>query len=224
MFYTVYKITNLINEKIYIGVHKTDDLNDSYMGSGLLIKHAISKYGIQNFVKEYIAIFNNPEEMFSMESELVNEELIKSGHSYNLKEGGSGGWDYVNSSEKNIYGLNGKTPDAIANLAKGLETQRYLRKNDPEWAARVHENQSIAAVNRNKKYGNGFKGKSHTEQTKAKLRKPRPASAGDKNSQFGTMWITNKILNKKILKTDPIPDGWMKGMTPKQLVTENKFR
>ena len=37
----VYQITNLINGKIYIGVHSTDDINDGYMGSGDLIKMAI---------------------------------------------------------------------------------------------------------------------------------------------------------------------------------------
>ena len=45
MFYTVYKITNLINNKIYVGVHITKNLNDSYMGSGVNIKRAIKKYG-----------------------------------------------------------------------------------------------------------------------------------------------------------------------------------
>jgi len=36
--YLVYQITNLINYKIYIGVHQTYDINDCYMGSGKLIK------------------------------------------------------------------------------------------------------------------------------------------------------------------------------------------
>ena len=67
MYYTVYKITNLINNKIYIGVHETIDLKDNYMGSGKLIKSAIKKYGIENFKKEYIAIFNEREKSYDLE-------------------------------------------------------------------------------------------------------------------------------------------------------------
>ena len=41
--YTVYKTTNLINGSIYIGVHKTSNINDTYIGSGKLLKSAIKK-------------------------------------------------------------------------------------------------------------------------------------------------------------------------------------
>lgn len=98
MFYLVYKITNVVNGKHYIGAHKTNDKNDGYMGSGVMIKNAIKKYGIENFIKEIMCECSSQEEMFAKEKELVRLDST----SYNLKYGGEGGWDYVNREKLNI--------------------------------------------------------------------------------------------------------------------------
>lgn len=60
-------------------------------------------------------------------------------------------------------------------------------------------------------------GKKHKQETKDKIgKKLSIAQAGSKNSQFGTMWITNGIQNKKVKKTvDFIPEGWYKGYSNK---------
>ena len=41
--FTIYKTTNLINGRFYVGMHKTNDLDDGYMGSGKMIQRAIKK-------------------------------------------------------------------------------------------------------------------------------------------------------------------------------------
>lgn len=88
--YLVYQITNLINNKIYIGIHSTYDLNDGYMGSGSYLKRAIKKYGIENFQKDILFDFDNPEEMILKESELVDRKFIARKDVYNIKLGGEG--------------------------------------------------------------------------------------------------------------------------------------
>lgn len=94
MYFTVYKITNKLNGRFYIGMHKTAYLNDGYMGSGKLIKHAIHKYGLENFSKEILFIFDNENDMKNKEKELVT--LTED--SYNLCDGGKGGFGYINRS------------------------------------------------------------------------------------------------------------------------------
>lgn len=89
MYYTIYKITNIINNKEYIGYHQTNDLDDGYMGSGKLIKRAIEKYGIENFSKEYIDIFNNREDAEALEALLVNEDYTLREDTYNICLGGN---------------------------------------------------------------------------------------------------------------------------------------
>lgn len=98
MLYIIYKTTNTVNGKIYIGVHRTADLNDGYMGSGKLLKRAIAKYGKSVFHKEIMFVFDTEESMLLKERELVNEDFLKRSDVYNLKLGGEGSWSYVNAT------------------------------------------------------------------------------------------------------------------------------
>lgn len=87
-FYYFYKITNTINGKFYYGVHETDNLNDGYMGSGIAIRKAYKKYGIENFQKEILNFFNNSEEMYAYEEKIVTNELVNNQQCYNMIIGG----------------------------------------------------------------------------------------------------------------------------------------
>jgi hypothetical protein len=95
--YLIYKITNTIDRKIYVGKHKTTDVDDNYMGSGKYIHRAISKYGIENFTKEILFQFDNEADMNAKEAEIVTEEFCLREDTYNIALGGKGGWDVTKS-------------------------------------------------------------------------------------------------------------------------------
>lgn len=92
MIYTLYKITNKTNGMIYVGYHKTTNIDDGYMGSGRAIKEAIENEGIDNFAKEIISYFDDECEMKQAEKNMVNKEFVGRGDTYNLKVGGHGGF------------------------------------------------------------------------------------------------------------------------------------
>lgn len=93
--YTVYKTTNSVNSKWYIGVHKTENPNDWYLGSGSAIKAAIKKYGRKKFHKEIIFITENKIDAYAKERELT--ESFSQKDNYNMRLGGVGGFTKENS-------------------------------------------------------------------------------------------------------------------------------
>lgn len=210
IYYTIYKVTNKINGKIYIGSHKTNNLNDEYMGSGTYLKNAISKHGLENFEKEILYIFDTPELMYAKEAEIVNEDFITDNNTYNLKKGGFGGFGYINSTGKNLYGMNGKTPNIKDNLSRGRQTQKTRKENDPEYAEKIRKKLSAALKGR----PGTFNGKTHTDNTKKIIgMKSSKHQHGEGNSQYGTRWIYSleERTSKKISKDAELPQGWLEG-------------
>ncbi len=102
MFFTIYKTVNVINDKEYIGFHRINELadllhiasengsifRDGYLGSGVLMKKALEKYGPLNMRQELILITEDEKEAFELERELVCREWIESDKTYNLCVGG----------------------------------------------------------------------------------------------------------------------------------------
>jgi hypothetical protein len=102
-FHTIYQTTNLVNNKIYIGAHSTDNINDNYCGSGTNISRAIEKYGREFFKKDILYIFETPEKMFDKEKEIVTPEFLKRQDVYNIVEGGYGGFNKGTTGLKHLH-------------------------------------------------------------------------------------------------------------------------
>lgn len=102
MKHIVYLTTNLVNSKKYIGVHQTDDSEtfDGYLGCGIYAAHkiknpdtpfqkAVLKYGAESFRRETLFVFENRDEAYEKEHELVNIEWISRDDTYNVAIGGA---------------------------------------------------------------------------------------------------------------------------------------
>lgn len=198
MFYYLYQITNLVNGKIYVGVHKTKNLDDGYMGSGKILKNAINKHGIESFRKDILEFFENRELMYVRESEIVTEEFLARDDVYNLRRGGSGGFDWINNS-----GLNGSD--------KGVEKRTELLKTD--WKEEWKKSHQIGITKRVQ----------YDKENKLGLWSPEYVSPFNsielqhelmeraRRANLGSTFINNGKINKKIKKNESIPEGWVKG-------------
>lgn len=89
--YYIYKTTCTITNKYYIGMHKTCNLKDGYMGSGLLLRRSITKHGRENHLFEILEYCTDEIDLCKKEEEIVNEELLLDNLCMNLKIGGIGG-------------------------------------------------------------------------------------------------------------------------------------
>lgn len=212
MFYTIYKITNQIDGKIYIGSHKTKNLDDNYMGSGKYLRHAQEKYGIGNFKKEILFIYDNADAMYAKEAELVNEEFLATENTYNLKIGGSGGFDYLNDPLR--YNNPTHTIDhmVMMNRSRSKDLIAYSSKCGLEAISKLISDNGGSRPWETP----GFSGKTHSMETRLKMSESaKITSKGSRNSQYGTMWITDGVQNSKIPKGSDIPDGWKPGRIQK---------
>ena len=214
MNYIIYKITNNINGKIYIGKHKTPDTNDGYMGSGKILNYAIEKYGETSFTKEILFDLDDEESMNNMERDLVDEEFVARLDTYNIMIGGSGGFSYVNENRLNVDHPNRE--NSIENLNNHEKSRETLNKllEDPEYAREFK--QKISNANRlyYSDHEHPWVGRKHLDETKRKIGEANSKhQKGEGNSQYGTMWVYNLELkqSKRISNDDPIPKGWIIG-------------
>ena len=118
-YYIVYQTINLVNNKIYIGVHETDLDFDGYIGCGVQInrpvtyknpktnfQYAVKKHGIKNFRRTILKVFDNIEDASDLERWLVTEDFVKRPDTYNMVVGGGNVFP-VNNQDTYIYDHNG---------------------------------------------------------------------------------------------------------------------
>ena len=127
MRYCIYKTTNQINGKFYIGVHDLDRIGN-YLGSGKKLLQAIKKYGRENFKREILNKFELKNEAFEAEAKIVTHDLVKDRMCYNVALGGQGG--SIRKGMKNSKLHNDKIQAALFgnNNGRGHRSEEFKQK------------------------------------------------------------------------------------------------
>lgn len=186
------------------------------MGSGKLLKRAQKKYGIENFTKEILFVFDSEEVMNAKEKELVTEEFCLREDTYNICVGGKGGFSYINSITRT-------DPSSEMEIRRVANMRRTHKEKDIKppvtvWTEEKRAKNSkilktLYAQGKKRNYFKESNPMSDPELRAKHLESVKGNSKGSKNSQFGTFWITNGLVNKKLKAVDTIPNGWYKGRT-----------
>tara|TARA_R110000851_G_scaffold35403_1_gene93141 strand:+ start:1949 stop:2587 length:639 start_codon:yes stop_codon:yes gene_type:complete len=205
-YHYIYKTTNLLSGKYYIGMHSTDNLDDGYIGSGTRLRYSINKHGKNNHKLKILEFCNSREELIAREKEIVNLNEIAKVECMNLMVGGQGGFISV---EQQRY----RSECGGKGFSKRLKEDDKFKKTHSKIVGLNFKN---AHKDGKIKYDT-MKGKRHSDETKKKMSESSKGKGkGRDNSQFGSCWITNEIINKKVSKNDLIPDGWRLGRVIKK--------
>lgn len=190
----IYKITNLITNKIYIG---KDESNTSYyMGSGKYIKNSIKKHGIENFKKDIIEYCIDSKHLAIREIFWINElnstnPLI----GYNLTDGGNGGNTFKHKTEDELNAIKKKLSDVRKGKSSWNAGTKYMYTYEDmygkEKAEALKKHRSLTSSKRRL-----------SEITKENM------SINRKGKRVGVKWINNGIITKQLNLKDEFPEGW----------------
>lgn len=202
----IYKITNLINNKIYIG--KDESNRKNYFGSGKLIKRSLKKYGKENHKKEILEEVNNKEKLIELEKYWIKKlKSYDKDIGYNISMGGDGG--NTMSNNPNLEEIKKKISNTLKGRIFSEEHKLKIRENHNSKNPLVREKLSKALKGRKKS-------KEAIEKQKAAMlgRKP-PQHVLDtliKANKY-SVWYHNPKTEEliRIKQGETIPNGFVKG-------------
>lgn len=132
-YHFIYKTTCLLNQKYYIGLHSTDDLEDGYIGSGKRLWYSIRKHGKENHKFEILEMLETRKSLKDREKELVNEERLQDPMCMNLQIGGEGG---------NNYFINGKPGISTYNSIRNKERNKKHNATVKPFLGKTHSDET----------------------------------------------------------------------------------
>jgi len=199
----IYKTTNTINGKFYVG--KDSKNNPAYFGSGMILQKAIAKYGKENFKKEILEYCSvesiNDQEIFWI------DKLNAIGDGYNITSGGEGGDTTSNHPNKlEIIKLRSKNNIGKHNISPSIETRKKISigtkraMNRPEVKEKLNKDKLGVPLSDDHKFKIG---------------------TGVKSSQKYQLAILNSSRSKKMVNTKKINGTLNHSIETKHKISKN---
>ena len=215
-FNYVYITTNIVNEKQYVGDHSTNDLNDTYLGSGRPhFLNAIEKYGKENFKRKILEYFDTKEEAFDAQEKYINKYNTLAPYGYNISPTGGHGVSGCFSEEtlKKLSESNKGKNKGKSAWNKGIPLTKEIKKKISDaqqgekhwnWNKTLSEEtkQKLSEAKKGKKLSEEhkkhlsevMKGHKHTNEAKRKIGE---ASKGRKHSEETKLKISKVSKGRK---------------------------
>lgn len=192
-FFTIYKTTNKINGKVYVGQHKVKSLfaRDNYLGSGRKLKPAIKKYGKENFSKEIITIAMTQSEADVLEKYYIEKyDSTNPEKGYNILKGGQG-----------TGRLNNPIPWNKGLILSPVTKEEYEKR----YGNRVYDHEALSKAHKGR-------GKGRTPWNKGK-KNPKVSEYNKDHgvkppSQKGKKWYNNGTIS---IMSNSCPEGFVPG-------------
>lgn len=191
-YHYIYKITR-DDGRYYIGMHSTDDLEDGYFGSGQRLSRSIKKHGNGKHRKEILEFLPNRKSLREREAEILTEDLRADPMCMNIAPGGGGGWI---GNPNSLIPLLDPNVRARGNASATQTIKR--RREDP-----LFEQKFIEARRKGSSTSKKFAGKQHSAETRITMSMSHQGKHdGQKNSQFGTCWMSKDGKVIKVKRTE----------------------
>ena len=143
-YHFIYKTTNIVNGKFYLGMHSTSNLKDGYLGSGSLLSKSIKKYGRDKFIMEILDFCESREKLKLREAEVITQDMLDNPMCMNIRLGGNNGLgtyeikhkprkfkplseshkENLSKAMKGIAGKYERTPEIREKIANTLKDQK----------------------------------------------------------------------------------------------------
>lgn len=163
----IYKTTNLVNGKIYIGQHCGS--NPYYVGSGKLLLKAVKKYGRKNFQKEILEYCDNIDHMNERETFWIEKydstnRLI----GYNIQYGGNGKGKLPQEQIKKLSESRKGKKHSKETIKKLREAKQNVSEETRKKISEAHKGKKLSEEHR-KKISDAGKGREFPEETRGKI-------------------------------------------------------